>query len=93
MMFSQRLTDAAYFPCFRLRWAAQGDTGFGLELEHHGEGSLAEEGRFAGQEKSLPKKSHLHAPREPKMSQNHPLTLEKSQYSYVHEDYGNHTPS
>jgi len=78
-MFSQRLTDAAYFPCFQLRCTEQGDTGVGLELEHHGEGSPAEEGRFAGQEKSLPEKSHLHAPREPKMSQIHPLTLEKSQ--------------
>ncbi len=78
MMFSQQLTDAAYFPCVRLRWTEQGDTGVGLELEHHGEGSPAEEGRFAGQDKSLSEKSHLHAPREPKMSQNHPLTLEKS---------------
>ena len=55
MIFSQRLTDTAYFPGFRLRSTEEGDTWVWGELEPHGLSSPAEQGRLAPRKHPCPK--------------------------------------
>src|SRR6266702_7241431 len=64
MIFSQRLTDTAYFPGFRLRSTEEGDTWVWGELEPHGLSCSSGAGTACTTETSLPENSHLHAPRE-----------------------------